>query len=55
MENDTCTAQEREAIVDEAQRRKTFLLWLATRLETSDMFEYRLEAAKALRQLVEAP
>jgi hypothetical protein len=52
MDNELCTAADQAAIIDEAARRRAFLLWLADRLEQSDMFDYRAEAAQALRQLV---
>lgn len=52
MENDTCTAADKASIIAQAEQQKRFFLWLADRLEQSDLFEFRAEAAKALRQLV---
>jgi hypothetical protein len=48
---DECTAADKVAIQKEAEKRQQFLLWLADRLEQSDLFDYRAEAAQALRQL----
>ena len=48
----TCTLEDRNAIILAAEERKRFLLWLADRLEISDDRLIRKEAAAAIRQLV---
>ena len=54
MADVTCTAEDREAVIRAAQKRKAYLIWLARALLQTDDRMIRREAAAEIRQLVGA-